>query len=186
MSHNGFEQINLSCAPSPTGLRSASTAHHRGRHDRKIHQRSRGTYGKRRIRAELLDTYDMNVDHKLVSAIMTELGIAGLPRPGKRNPNQLGVETLSDRVNRGFTASRPNELWFTDITEHPGGGILGTVADGIAEHEEVVDAAGLTAAMADHIDNFHNAERRHSYLGNISPIEYEKLWADIQPYPQLS
>ncbi len=40
--------------------------------------------------------------------------------------------------------------------------------------------------MADHIDNFHNAERRHSYLGNISPIEYEKLWADIQPYPQLS
>ncbi|MCZ4548309.1 IS3 family transposase, partial [Rhodococcus qingshengii] len=44
----------------------------------------------------------------------------------------------------------------------------------------------LTAAMADHIDNFHNGERRHSYLGNISPIEYEKLWADIQPYPQLS
>jgi len=35
----------------------------------------------------------------------------------------------------------------------------------------------LTAAMADHIDNFHNAERRHSYLGNISPSEYEKLWA---------
>lgn len=40
--------------------------------------------------------------------------------------------------------------------------------------------------MADHIDNFHNAERRHSYFGNISPIEYEKLWADIRPYPQLS
>eukprot|EP01133_Synstelium_polycarpum_P023214 gene23214-27840_t len=30
----------------------------------------------------------------------------------------------------------------------------------------------LTAAMADHIDNFHNGERRHSYLGNISPIEH--------------
>ncbi len=62
----------------------------------KIYQRSRGTYGKRRIRAELLDTYEMNVNHKLVSAIMTELGIAGLPRPGKRKPNLLGVETLSD------------------------------------------------------------------------------------------
>lgn len=85
----------------------------------KIHRRSRGTYGKRRIRAELLDTYEMNVNHKLVSAITTELGIAGLPRPGKRKPNLLGVETLSDRVNRGFTASRPNELCFTDITEHP-------------------------------------------------------------------
>lgn len=85
----------------------------------KIHQRSRGTCGKRRIRAELLDTYEMNVNHKLVSAIMTELGIAGLPRPGKRKPNLLGVETLVDRVNRGFWASRPNELWFFDITEHP-------------------------------------------------------------------
>src|ERR1700722_20496462 len=27
----------------------------------------------------------------------------------------------------------------------------------------------LAAAMADYIDNFYNAERRHSYLGNISP-----------------
>lgn len=61
----------------------------------------------------------MNVNHKLVSAIMAELGIAGLPRPGKRKPNLLAVETLVDRVNRGFTASRPNEVWFTDITEHP-------------------------------------------------------------------
>ncbi|WP_353843803.1 hypothetical protein [Rhodococcus sp. (in: high G+C Gram-positive bacteria)] len=40
--------------------------------------------------------------------------------------------------------------------------------------------------MADHIDNFHNGERRHSYLGNISPSEYGKLWGGIQPYPQLS
>ncbi|WP_454836847.1 IS3 family transposase [Rhodococcus qingshengii] len=83
------------------------------------HQRSCGTYGKRRIRAELLDTYEMNVNHKLVSAIMTEVGIAGLPRPGKRKPNLLGVESLSDRVDRGFTAGRPNELWFTDLAEHP-------------------------------------------------------------------
>lgn len=76
----------------------------------KIYQRARGTYGKRCIRAELLDTYEMNVNHKLVSAIMTELGIAGLPRPGKRKPNLLGVETLSDRVNRGFMASRPADI----------------------------------------------------------------------------
>ncbi|MCS4257858.1 transposase InsO family protein [Rhodococcus erythropolis] len=27
----------------------------------------------------------------------------------------------------------------------------------------------LTAAMADHIYNFHNAERRHSYLGKHQP-----------------
>ena len=83
----------------------------------KIHQRSRGTYEKRRIRAELLDMYETNVNHKLVSAIMTELGIVGLPRAVERKPNLLGVETLSDRVTRGFTASRPNESGFADIWE---------------------------------------------------------------------
>lgn len=31
----------------------------------------------------------------------------------------------------------------------------------------------LAAAMADYIDNFYNIERRHSYLGNISPTEFE-------------
>lgn len=51
-------------------------------------------------------------------------------------------------------------------------------------HQPVEHLAALRAI--DHIDNFHNAERRHSYLGNLSPMEYEKLWADIQPYPQLS
>jgi putative transposase len=44
----------------------------------------------------------------------------------------------------------------------------------------------LTRAMADYIDNFYNVHRRHSYLGNVSPAEYEKLWHDIQPSPQLS
>ncbi|MEV0731891.1 integrase core domain-containing protein [Polymorphospora sp. NPDC050346] len=44
----------------------------------------------------------------------------------------------------------------------------------------------LTMAMADYIDDFCNTERRHSYLGNTSPAQYERLWADIQPSPQLS
>ena len=43
-----------------------------------------------------------------------------------------------------------------------------------------------TFEMADYIDNFYNVHRRHSYLGHISPTEYEKLWQDIQPSPQLS
>ena len=32
----------------------------------------------------------------------------------------------------------------------------------------------LAAAMADYIDNFYNPERRHSYLGNISPTEFKR------------
>jgi putative transposase len=57
-----------------------------------IHQRSRGTYGRRRVRAALLADYDMNVNLKLVNSIMTESGLCGLPRPGRRIPN--GTVTL--------------------------------------------------------------------------------------------
>jgi putative transposase len=84
-----------------------------------IYQRSRGTYGRKRVRAALLADYDMNVNHKLVNSIMSEHGLYGLPRPGRRKPNLIGVDTPVDLVSRRFTATRPNELWCTDITEHP-------------------------------------------------------------------
>lgn len=41
----------------------------------------------------------------------------------------------------------------------------------------------LAAATADYIDN---AERRHSYLGNISPTEFETLWKSAHSIPQLA
>jgi putative transposase len=84
-----------------------------------IHQRSRGTYGRRRVRAALMVDYDMNVNLKLVGSIMTEHGLYGLPCPGRRMPNLIRVATPADLVNRQFSAPRPNELWCTDITEHP-------------------------------------------------------------------
>ncbi|MDE1675532.1 IS3 family transposase, partial [Nocardia gipuzkoensis] len=84
----------------------------------KIHLRSRGTYGRRRIQAALLSECDMVVNHKLVHSIMSELQLSGLPRQKGRKPNLLGVHTSSDLVNRVFTADRPNRLWCSDITEH--------------------------------------------------------------------
>ena len=42
----------------------------------------------------------------------------------------------------------------------------------------------LAAAMADFIDNFYNVERRHSYLGNISPTEFETLWVSTYSISQ--
>ena len=44
----------------------------------------------------------------------------------------------------------------------------------------------LAAAMADDIDNFYNVERRHSYLGNVSPTEFETLWTSTYSIPQLA
>jgi len=69
------------------------------------------TYGRRRVRAALLADYEMNVNLKLVKPIMSEHGLYGLPRPGRRKPNLIGVDTPVDLVNWRFNATMPNELW---------------------------------------------------------------------------
>jgi putative transposase len=66
-----------------------------------------------------LADYDMNVNLKLIHSIMSEHGLSGLPRHERRMPTLIWVATPADLVNRQFTATRPNELWCTDITEHP-------------------------------------------------------------------
>jgi transposase InsO family protein len=45
--------------------------------------------------------------------------LAVFPTSPPRRPDLLGVSTPADRVGRRFTAERPNQLWFTDITELP-------------------------------------------------------------------
>jgi len=84
-----------------------------------IHQESRGTYGYRRVQAALRIERDVTVNHKLVAAVMAEMGLSGLPRKKSRKRNLITVRTSSDLVNRNFTATAANQLWVTDITEHP-------------------------------------------------------------------
>jgi putative transposase len=84
-----------------------------------IHEESRRTYGWRRVRAELADAYGQCVNKKLVQAIMAELGISGLPKRRKGRPNPVHRATTADLVNRVFHRDGPDQLWMTDITEHP-------------------------------------------------------------------
>ena len=84
-----------------------------------IHARSRGTYGILRVKAALEIEQGLIVNTKLVKRIMRELGIRGLPGPKKGYKNLKNAPTCEDLVQRKFTATRPNELWLTDITEHP-------------------------------------------------------------------
>jgi putative transposase len=49
--------------------------------------------------------------------LMRRAGIAG--RNGARRWRGPGLATADDLVDRRFRRSRPNELWLTDITEHP-------------------------------------------------------------------
>ncbi len=84
-----------------------------------IHARSRGTYGMLRIRAALEIEQGLVVNKKLVWKIMRQLGLKGLPGPRKGVKNLKNAPTCEDLVQRRFAASAPNELWLTDITEHP-------------------------------------------------------------------
>ncbi len=76
---------------------------------REIHVASRGTYGYRRIHAELTIAMSVQVCPRTVSVLMTQAGIYGLPGP-TRVERLRGVATADDLVNRKFHRLRPNEL----------------------------------------------------------------------------
>jgi len=85
---------------------------------REIHRDSRGVYGARRVRAELTLGRGAPVGHCAVQMLMARAGIAGAAgRPRYRKIPH--VATASDLVVRDFSRDGPDQLWVTDITEHP-------------------------------------------------------------------
>jgi len=100
--------------PSARAVRHATLADLIGR----IHLDSRGTYGARRVHAELTLGHGLSLGHGTVELLMRRAGLAGVSgRPRfRRIPN---VATASDLVERQFRRDQPDRLWVTDITEHP-------------------------------------------------------------------
>jgi putative transposase len=86
-----------------------------------VHKDSRHTYGWPRVHAELRLELGLEVNHKRVAKLMREAGIQGLYRRRRRGCtiSDAAADRAQDLVNRKFTADGPNQLWVTDITEHP-------------------------------------------------------------------
>ncbi|MDO5500308.1 MAG: IS3 family transposase [Propionibacteriaceae bacterium] len=83
-----------------------------------IHIESRGTSGSRRVQAELTLGRGVAVGHGQVELLMQRAGlrgVAGGPKWRRTKPDNIAA----DRVNRAFARTGPNQLWVTDITEHP-------------------------------------------------------------------
>ena len=84
------------------------------------YERSRKTYGYRRIQIWIEREYGIKINHKAVLRLMRKLHIRSLAR--KRNPyrqiqNRYGaVYSYSNLLGQDFKAKRPNEKWGTDIT----------------------------------------------------------------------
>ena len=85
---------------------------------REVHADSRGTYGARRVHAELTKGRGIRVSQVLVTILMHNAEIAGIPGPRKVKRIK-GIPTSDDLVQRKFERSSLDELWVTDITEHP-------------------------------------------------------------------
>jgi putative transposase len=91
------------------------------KHIEKIHAESRHTYGWPRVHAELTLGLGMAVNHKRVARLMREAGIQGLYRRRNRGctVRDPQADPYDDLVDRDFVVDGPDELWMTDITEHP-------------------------------------------------------------------
>ncbi|MFI1517806.1 IS3 family transposase [Kitasatospora cineracea] len=83
-----------------------------------VHSASHGVYGSRRIHAELRLGRGIHVSHGAVELLMQRAGIKGLPGNRRRRPRHE-APTPADLVDRQFTRSSRDQLWVTDITEHP-------------------------------------------------------------------
>jgi putative transposase len=83
-----------------------------------VHQASRGTYGSRRVHAELTLGLGITIGHGAIELLMRRAGIKGLPGNRRRRPKHQ-TPTAGDLVHRQFSRAAPDQLWVTDITEHP-------------------------------------------------------------------
>jgi putative transposase len=84
---------------------------------RKIHQRSKGTYGAPRIHAELAAA-GVRVGRKRVARLMKAANLRGVSRRKYYCTTQRAkkVRPAPDLVQRDFSADGPNRLWVADIT----------------------------------------------------------------------
>ena len=85
-----------------------------------IHRRSRSTYGRPRIKAELKDE-GITLSNDRLARLMNERHLVGASRrKGIRTTvRDRDVRPAPDLVDRKFTADAPNKLWVADITYIP-------------------------------------------------------------------
>ena len=85
---------------------------------KQIHAASDGTYGVRRVHAELRIEHGIRVGRKRVERLMKAAGISGLlPRKRRRTTIRIpGVRVAADLVERDFRPDAPNQTWSADIT----------------------------------------------------------------------
>jgi putative transposase len=85
---------------------------------RQIHAASDGTYGSRRIHAELRLEHRVRVGRKRVERLMRSAGISGVAARKRRRTTvrMPGLRVSPDLLERDFRPDGPNQTWSADIT----------------------------------------------------------------------
>ena len=83
-----------------------------------IHAMARGTYGARRVHAELTLGRSVTVGRCRVERLMRQAGLQGVHRRRFRHGGHRQPAVFDDHVQRVFVADAPDRLWVTDITQH--------------------------------------------------------------------
>ncbi len=154
---------------------------------RAIHERSRGTYGAPRIRAELADE-GFPVSRKRVARLMQECALAGVSRRKRPTTTRRApkVRPAPDLIDRKFVASGPDRLWVADITYVPTDAgflylavvldvfsrrIVGWAMDSSLATELVVGALNMAVANRTPEDVIHHSDQGSQY--GIVPFSVE-------------
>jgi len=150
-----------------------------------IHAESDGTYGVPRVHAELR-AQGQRVSRRRVARLMREQGLEGVSRRRRRRSltTPSTRPAAPDLVGRRFSqTSRPDELWFADITYVPtweGFLYVALVVDAFSrrivgwsmreglEAELVVDALGMAATRRrPSVGAIHHSDRGSQYASTI-------------------
>jgi len=100
--------------PSPSAQRRQQI----GQAAQQSHRDSHGTYGYRRVHRDLVDDHEITCCRETVRRVMAELGLFGRHKRRfvKTTDSNHEEPIATNRLQRDFTATRPDQKWLADIT----------------------------------------------------------------------
>ncbi len=135
--------------------------------------------------AVMLDLFARRAVGWATSAVNdTDLALAALESAVRRRKPRAGLVHHSDRgspyasaryraalMAYGMVASmsRKGDCWDNAVAES----FFSTLKGELTEREDYATRAAARRSIGEYIDDFYNAERRHSFNGYLNPIEHE-------------
>jgi transposase InsO family protein len=107
----------------------------------------------------------------LDKALRTRRPPVGLLHHSDRGSPYASEDYRAALMRRGIVASmsRTGDCWDNAVAES----FFATLKAELVEHEQYPTRAAATASIGDYLESFYNPARRHSYLGYVSPMEFE-------------